>query len=406
MTNAKGSMSDFSASAPLTRQITSRAVLRAVIDGAPISRAELARVTGLSKQAMSEIVRDLEIGGWLRVGGKTSGGAGRSAVTYEISPRKAVLYGVDVGGTKIHAALADLTGTVVADEKAATDPRGGEHVVEQIGALLDRLLAQTDTPARAVAAAAIGVPGAVDPGTRRLRLVPNIPGLTDIDFDDALRRRLGCPVRLENDVNLAAKGEQWLGRSRDVDDFVFIALGTGIGMGIISDGRLLRGRHGAAGEIAGLPIGGDPFDSANFASGVLETAVGSHAFRRRYEGLGGDAGLSVRELFERTGDPAAATVVDEVARLIAVAVAAVTAVVDPAMVVFGGSVGARVELVDRVRFHLARCLPSPPACVISDLGSRASLLGAIGVARESFHESLFELPGLAADPIAPLSSNE
>src|SRR5262245_22389645 len=105
-------MTDISSSAPLTRQITSRAVLRAILENGPMSRAELARVTGLSKQTMSEIVRDLEDEGWLRINGRTQGAIGRSAVTYELEPRKAFVFGVDVGGTKIHAALADLGGSI------------------------------------------------------------------------------------------------------------------------------------------------------------------------------------------------------------------------------------------------------------------------------------------------------
>ncbi|MDL2408193.1 ROK family transcriptional regulator [Rhizobium calliandrae] len=388
-------MTDLSTSVPLTRQITSRAVLRAVFENAPVSRAELARLTGLSKQSMSEIVRDLQDEGWLRVTGRTKGAVGRSAVTYELEPRKAFVFGVDIGGTKIHAALADLTGAIVGELVESTDSRGGECVVDQIVRVHDTLLAKTGIAKKSVKMGAIGIPGAVHPKTRRLTMVPNIPGLTDLAFEDLLRDRLGYGILIENDVNMAAKGEQWLGNGRSIDNFVFVALGTGIGMGIVNEGRIVRGARGAAGEIATLPIGADPFDSRSFMAGALESAIGSIAIRGRYEALGGTPGLTVRELFERRDDLAAGMVIDEVARVVATSLVAIAAVVDPEVVIFGGSVGARPELVERISFYLARCVPVPLSCTISPLGSQAGLFGAIATALDQFRETLFEMPGRA-----------
>ncbi|MBB3458870.1 putative NBD/HSP70 family sugar kinase [Rhizobium sp. BK313] len=388
-------MTDISTSVPLTRQITSRTVLRAVFENAPVSRAELARLTGLSKQSMSEIVRDLEDEGWLRVTGRTQGAVGRSAVTYELEPRKAFVFGVDIGGTKIHAALADLTGAIAGEIIESTDSRGGERVVDQIVRMHDALLEKTGIAKKAVKMGAIGIPGAVHPKSRQLTMVPNIPGLTDLAFEDVLRDRLGYDILIENDVNMAAKGEQWLGNGRSIDNFVFVALGTGIGMGIVNEGRIVRGARGAAGEIATLPIGADPFDSRTFMAGALESAIGSIAIRGRYEALGGTPGLTVRELFERKDDPAAGMVIDEVARVVATSLVAISAVVDPEVVIFGGSVGARPELVERISFYLSRCVPVPLSCTISPLGSQAGLFGAIAIALEQFRETLFEIPGRA-----------
>jgi predicted NBD/HSP70 family sugar kinase len=246
---------------------------------------------------------------------------------------------------------------------------------------------------------AVGIPGAVDPKTRRITIVPNIAGMTDFDFEAALTERLGFPMVLENDVNVAAKGEQVLGEGQHVDNFVFAALGTGIGMGIISEGRLIRGARGAAGEISTLPIGGDPFNASAYASGVLETSVGSAAIRARYAGSGGVDGVTVREIFERQDD-AARMVIDEVARTVAVAIAAIAAVLDPERVIFGGSVGSRAELIDRVGYHLGRCMPVPPVCVISSLGNRAGILGAIAIAQESFYQSLFGRHLRGVEPLA------
>ncbi|NSY19560.1 ROK family transcriptional regulator [Neorhizobium sp. AL 9.2.2] len=393
-------MTDISGLAPLTRQITSRTVLRTIIDSSPISRAELARVTGLSKQAMSEIVRDLEVDGWVRETGRTQGGVGRSAVNYELDPGKAFLFGVDIGGTKVHASIADLSGKVVEEILEATDTRGGMHLVEQLAVLLGTMTAKIGIEPQLVRMGAVGIPGAVDPKTRRITMMPNIAGMTDFDFEAALTARLGFPMVLENDVNVAAKGEQVLGEGHEIDNFVFVALGTGIGMGIISEKRLIRGSRGAAGEISTLPIGGDPFNSSAFGSGVLETSVGSAAIRSRYAGNNGVEGLTVREIFARQ-DGASQTVIDEVGRTVAVAIAAIAAVLDPQRVIFGGSVGSRAELIDRVEYHLARCMPVPPACVISSLGNRAGILGAVAIAQEGFYQALFGLPLRGVEPVTP-----
>ncbi len=385
-------MTDFS-SVPMARQITLRKVLHEVLSRGPISRAELARITGLSKQTMSEVFRELEGDGWVEVAGRRQGPVGRSAAVYTVSPQRALVFGADVGGTKIRAALADLTGNIAAESVVATDKAGGDRVIAQISTLLDSLAEQAGLPRDRVLAGTIGIPGAFDDRTGQLAMVPNIGGLEGLTIRDRLEGELGFSVRIGNDVNMAAKGEQWRGAGAGMPSFVFIALGTGIGMGVINDNRILAGARGAAGEISTLPIGADPFDSRTFRSGALETAVGSAAIRDRYEGLGGETGLDVREIVDRVarGDDAAARVLEEVARSVGTAILAVSAVVDPACVILGGSIGSRQELLDRVRDAVAGCMPMPPAITISQLGSRAGLLGTLAEGLEKLREELFEL---------------
>jgi len=384
---------------PVARQITLRTVLRTVLDHGPISRAELARLTGLSKQTMSDVVRELEENDWLRVTGRTQGNVGRSAVNYEIQGRRALVFGVDLGGTKIHAALADMSGTRISETKEATDPRGGLHVLDQIARLAISLAEAANVDPHLIRIGAVGIPGAVNPRTRRLIMVPNITGFDQLPFEEELARRTGFPIIAGNDVNMAAKGEQWLGEGRNSDSFVFIALGTGIGMGIINERRIVSGARGAAGEISTLPIGADPFDGRTFHSGALESAIGSIGICARYVGLGGEANLTVREIFDRIagGDAAAIAIVDEVARTMAQAILAVSAVVDPERIIFGGSVGARTELVERVVHYLARCMPQPVECTISNLGSSAGLFGSIATGLDRLREVLFELPSHVTD---------
>lgn len=386
-------MIDFS-SVPMTRQLTLRTVMRTVLDRGPISRAELARLTGLSKQTMSEVFRELEEGGWLEVTGHTKGGVGRSAAMYEVRADRALVFGADVGGTKIQAALADMQGTIVAEAVEPTDPAGGGAVLSQIAGLAVRLAGEAGLGIERVLVGTVGIPGAYNARTRELTMVPNIEGLEGPDFAGRLTAEVGFEMLVGNDVNMGAKGEQWLGEGRNVDSFVFIALGTGIGMGVINDRQIIRGARGAAGEIATLPVGANPYDARTFKSGALESTIGSAGISGHYAGLTGRAGVSVREIMDSVAtDPFAAATVDEVGRTLAAAILAVSAVVDPERVILGGSIGARPELLARVAHYLPLCMPAAPVCTISTLGSRASLLGTIATSLDRLRENLFELSG-------------
>ena len=271
---------------PIARQISMHAITRALLANGPTSRAELAKLTGFSKQTISDVVRDLEDAGWLAPLGRTAGRPGRSAVTYAINGRAAAAGAIDLGGSKVHAAVVDLLGEVMAETVEPTDSRGGPHVIAQIARLLDGLKAGLAPPVQQLQLVVLGTPGVFHPETGQIAAAPNIQGLGEIDMRGALAARLGAPVVIENDVNLAARGEQWRGHGVGIGNFVFIGLGTGIGMGIIADGHLLRGASGGAGEIAYLPIGGDPFDSRGFRLGTLENAIGSVAANSRPRSFG------------------------------------------------------------------------------------------------------------------------
>jgi predicted NBD/HSP70 family sugar kinase len=367
-----------------SRQHTLWTVISTALSEGQVSRADLARISGLSKQTMSEVFRELEDDGWLELAGHTKGNVGRSAAMYQLKATRALLFGADVGGTKIHAAVADVNGQILAETEVPTTQDGPEAVVRQLHDVCAQLASQVGQPMSRIAAGAVGIPGAFNPRTKKLFMVPNIAGLEGFAIAEELEKSLGFPVRVDNDVNMAAKGEMWRGEGRDIPCFVFVAIGTGIGMGIINDGRILSGANGAAGEIATLPVGGDPYDSRNFHAGTLETSVGSIALRERYEGRGGTAGQTVRTIIDaiEKGDTIAASTLTEVARSLAVAILAVSAVLDPQRIVLGGSIGVRAELLERIRAFMPMCIPNPPECVVSTLGRNAALLGTVSQSQD------------------------
>ncbi len=374
--------------ARLSRRFSLCAVMQAITNCGSISRASLARQTGLSKQTISAIVQQLVEDGWVTRTGRTKGPVGRSASTYEVVPGAAHIASVDLGGTKVRVSIANLACSIVAERKEATDPRGGVAVVEQIARMCRA--AASDGGGISPRLAVIGVPGVPDQSTGMIKSSPNVAGLDKIDMAAELEARLGLAVIVENDINLAVLGEQWVGHGADVDDMALVYVGTGIGAGLVINGSLVRGSSGAAGELGYLPLGADPFDPASQDTGALECHTATHGISSRYRALTGKD-LTVPDIFGRagSGEKDAAQVLDDTAQTLAQALASICAVTDPAVVVMGGSIGQRAELVDMTSAHLRKCFPRPVEVIPSDLGTRAPLVGGVLVALTRLHSMLF-----------------
>lgn len=383
-----------------SRQFSLGVTMQAVLHSGPISRASIAKQTGLSKQTISEVVRSLEEDGWIRETGRTSGHVGRSAVTYKMIADAACIAAVDLGGTKVRVAITDLAGTSIAERVEPTDPEGGEAVITQIARLCREAAGGGGIDFAKVKLAVVGVPGAPDDLTGHVDLAPNIAGLDRFDVRAALRTALGIEALVENDVNLAAIGEHWIGRGAGIDDMVYIALGTGIGAGIIVQSELVRGARHGAGELGFLPFGADPFEPESLRVGALERTVATQGMKARYRSASGKA-LDVPAIFDRAagGDPDAVAVLDETARQMARTVAAICALVDPALIVLGGSIGSRSEMAERVRAEVSRCFPHPIAIEVTALGTHAALAGAAAIGLTELHTALFA-GGMSGIPVA------
>ena len=383
----------------VTRQLSQRAVFEGLLHKGPISRADLAKATGLSKQTISEVVDDFEQRGWARPVGRTSGNIGRTAVLYELCPDAGYVVGVDLGGAKITAAIADMSCATLLEVTESTDRRGGRATLDQIARLAAKLARDVKAHPSRVLCAAIGTPGVVNKRTGAIDLAPNVPGFDELEVGAILKEKLGGEVLIENDVNLALLGEIWQGRARDAAHVAFLAFGTGVGLGLAANGRLIRGENGAAGEIGYLPIGGDAFSSETRNQGALEYEIGAGGVMRRYRAAGGAPAQNVKEIFERltSGEPIAAKVIDETARVAALAAAAVAALFDPQLIVVGGSIGGRPEFLNRLQAHAALCAPRPLEICASALQNRAGVVGALAVALNWLHADLFGLPDLSGE---------
>jgi len=294
--------------------------------------------------------------------------------------------GIDLGGSYTRAVLADAEGREVATDSCSTPRDGAAGVVEAIVGLCRRLAGDGGVAWERVATLAIGVPGVADRESGALHLAPNLPPFDGVDLVGAVSAELAVAVVADNDVNVATLAEHRHGRGVGSDDFAFIAVGTGIGMGIVAGGRLQRGASGAAGEIAMLPLGGDPFNPANHVRGTLEEAAAGIGVARRYaERVGADASpTDPIDLFAAaaSGDADAAAALDHQASSLALAVVAIHSVLDPALVVFGGGLGTRADLVASVRDRVGQLTRRAIRIEPSVLGERAGVVGAVELARD------------------------
>src|SRR6202041_2138002 len=298
-------------------------------------------------------------------------------------------FAADLGGTKLAAAIADSQGRVVAELTEPTDPRGAAFVAGQIAACADKLAQTVGIEVTQARHVMVGIPGAIDPRTGRVSLTPNIAGLEDFDVLGFLRGRFGADVAIENDVNLPMRGEHALGCASHCRNAAFLSLGTGAGLGLLIDEKLFRGARGSAGGVADLPIGMDPTSQIPSAGGTFELEVGSTAIVDRYRRQGGTAAATVRDIFRllEQGDEVAASVLDTTARYLALAVAALQSLLDLELIVFGGSIGVRPELYERVRRALPALFSRPITIVPSRLGDRAGLIGAAWAAGQALRQN-------------------
>ncbi len=326
----------------LIREMNEQLLLERVRHEGPISRPELARGSGLSKPTVALALGNLEADGLVRVAGHRTGVRGPAAVLYEVRPEAGYVLGLDVGREYLRGALADLSGAVRAKTNRRAHAASAHSRLAELQVLADELTSAAGITRSKVTQTVVGSPGVYDASRGSLIMARNLPGWERPGVLAELRQVFGRTTVVENDIDLAALAERDHGHGREVGTFAFVSVGTGIGMGLVLDGTLHRGAHGATGEIAYLPIANDGVDPVEARRhGLLEAAASAAAVVRgaRRRGLGG--ALSARRVFAAAaaGDERARATVEEEAMLIAKAITAIIAVIDPEMIVLGGGIG-------------------------------------------------------------------
>lgn len=377
------------------RVANERALYDVLCRGGARSAPELGEATGLSKPTVGLALAELEELGLVEQVGRRRGSTGRAPRIYRLRSRAGGALAIDVGRSWVRGARIDLAGQVQERTELGADGRSATALVDQILRLADDLT--TDAEIHLISHTVLGSPGVYDAAADVIRLAPNLPGWESASVLGRLRDALPGELVVENDINLAALAEldHLRGLGDPADTLVFVSVGTRLGMGIVSDGRLLRGARGAAGEISYLPA--DPSSVAG--STRLEELTGSASIVRAARDAGLEVG-SAEAVFDaaRQGSPRAREVVAAEAERLALALAAVVAVLDPPLIILGGGVGRNGDLLlGPVRADLERRLPlAPPEMRISQLGVDAPLQGALADGLARCRHRAFEVPTAAS----------
>jgi glucokinase len=308
---------------------------------------------------------------------------------------------IDLGGTNIRAAMVTSDGEIVRRSSMPTHAAEGPAAV--LGRIV-RLIGEVDDDASGNVPVGIASPGPLDPRSGTILFTPNLPGWRDVPLVEHIQTRIGREVALQNDGNCGALGEAAFGSAKGVDDLVYLALGTGIGGGVISNGMLVDGVRGLGAEVGHVVIAMDGPRCTCGSVGCLEAFASGWAIRRdaelvattadgdRLKALAAEgelhAGIVARAAEE--GDPAAAAILRRAGRALGAAIGAFTNIFNPSMVVIGGGVSGIGETLigharETIPQHSFIDMRRDLTVTYSSLGKDTGLLGAAALALRAFH---------------------
>lgn len=398
----------------LLRAMNDRAALELLLAHGPLSRTRIGHLTGLSKPTASQLLARLEAAGLVVATGTAEGGPGPSAQLYEVNPRAAYVGGLNVTPGRVLAAVADLTGAVIATHEVPYAE--GTGAVDQVTEALGEAVKAAGLHRSDLHRVVIATPGAFDPRTGRLRYAGHLPGWHSPTLLDELAAALPMPVEYENDVNLAAVAEQRLGAAHGHEDFVLLWNEEGLGAALVLGGRLHRGWTGGAGEVGFLPVPGHPLvrQVTRANTGGYQELAGAQVLPRLAAELGVEAGTEpgapaapapagpyspgVTAAVALLGRAAATpegpylSFLQSYATLLATGLASLTAVLDPEIVVLSGAVIAAGgdPLRELLEAELAELAPSRPRLVSGLVVDRPVLRGALESALAATRDEVFD----------------
>lgn len=366
------------------RQLNEQRIVQALATGGPQTQAELARQTGLSTATVSNIVRGMAVSGTVTTSPTTS--SGRRALSVALNDNGSIAVGIDIGRRHLRVVLAGPDYRVLLEEAIPLTPgHTAEEGLDAAAELLDRLLAESGTPRNAVLGAGVGIPGPIDRRTGTVVQGAILPEWVGINILETFSERLRIPIFIDNDANLGALAQVTWGPHSSVDNLIFVKVGSGIGAGLILNGALYYGNVGITGELGHTTIDEHGLICRCGNRGCLETVASTATMislleRSRHRPL--TAPDIVKMALD--GDTATLRVIDDAGLAIGRAVAHVANLINPELIVLGGSLtGLGDILLDPVRRGLLRhavpVIGESTTVSMGSLGDRAEALGGAAV---------------------------
>jgi predicted NBD/HSP70 family sugar kinase len=361
------------------------------------SQADIARATGLSRTTVSTLVAGLKDSGLVfEIDPKAPDArGGRPGIQLVLRESSRAVIGIDFGHSHIRVAVADLAHNVLAERMGELDVNHRAFdALDASAQMVDEVLAESGLSRDVVICAGIGIPGPVDRARGTVGSATILPGWLGLRIASEMEQRLGVPVEIENDANCGALAELTWGAGRDCTNFAYIKAATGIGAGLVVDGRLLRGASGTAGEIGHTTL--DESGPLCYCGnrGCLETVASAQAILQLV-GNGHPETLTLGRVIELAGqgDVRCRRAISDAGREIGVAVAGLCNLINPERVIVGGLLSRAGDLLlqpirDSIRRHAVLAAAERVDVVPAVFVERAELLGSLALALRAWNPAL------------------
>lgn len=379
------------------KNMNKKLVLDCIREQAPLSRAEVSARLNISKPTISSVVEELMDEGWIYEGGSgdsTSQG-GRKPIHLRFNEEAGYIIGVDIGGTKVSAGITNLAGKMVVQRVFDTKSSLAKGLIQKLHSVVQEMAIEANIDYEKILGMGSGVPGITDVEKGKVIEAPSL-NWRNYPFKQEAERIFDLPVFVDNDVNVAVLGERWLGVAKDKNNILLIAVGTGIGCGIIMDGKLYRGSTWAAGEIGYMVTDKNAarrqYNPIYKGYGFLESHAGGASIADKMVALLRDqtghplhnksSAVTAEDVFNYAmeGDQLAESIVDEALEHLGFSIINAISIFNPEMVILGGGVSkSGYWFLGRIQEMVNQFVPSRTQVSLTQLGDQVGVLGAVSL---------------------------
>lgn len=388
----------------LIRELNERNVLDTLRAHGALHAAEIARHIGLSKPTTADILRSLIETGLIQEYTPGEDDPKRARSVYEAVSDLKVSLAIDIGSRFIRAAVGDLSEKMLAETSVAVKSLSLKDLVTVMHSAVNQVLKESGHSLKDVASLVVGTPGVVDQNTGVVSIAGTIAALDGVNLAELLKKEFGIAPSVENDINLVTVAEQAAGHGRGIENFAVLSVGSGLGSGLVLNGKIHRGHRGAAGEIFYVPFG-DPLDTHRDATNPSGDRIAelTRGLAKKFKGSVLQEPYSTVEILKaaKDGDELAKAVVHLEAERIALYVAAISAVTDVELIVLSGGIGRQASFfIDPIKKLVGAIVPFPPRIEVSTLGDTGILVGALNIATAHSCEVVFNDKHKSSRPLA------
>ncbi len=388
----------------LIRELNERSVLDTLRAHGALHAAEIARHIGLSKPTTADILRSLIDTGLIQEYTPGEDDPKRARSVYEAVSDLKVSLAIDIGSRFIRAAVGDLNEKMLTETSVAVKSLALKDLVAVMHTAVNAVLKQSGYSLKDVASLVVGTPGVVDQNTGIVAIAGTITALDGVNLAELLKKEFGIAPTVENDINLVTVAEQAAGHGRGIENFAVLSVGSGLGSGLVLNGKIHRGHRGAAGEIFYVPFG-DPLDTHRDATNPSGDRIAelTRGLVKKFKNSVLQEPYSTVDILKaaKDGDELAQAVVKLEAERIALYVAAISAVTDVELIVLSGGIGRQASFfLEPIKKLVSAVVPFPPRIEVSTLGDTGILVGALNIATANSCDAVFLDKHKSSRPLA------